>query len=179
MIIRYILIAILFTSCINARKATEYMRNHKDVSSKVCAELYPVKADSSYSYRIDSSGYEDALMEMTYVIDSLITNCHDAEGRIIVKDSLIHIRDSIIRTVVRVKPCKDSVKTITIKEIDIAALTACSTQLSAEHDHRVKAETARDLYKGQKKTYFLLMLLFAVLLGLSIFFHIKKTFIKI
>lgn len=176
--IRYILIAIFFTSCINAKKATHYMRDHKDVSSKVCAELYPVKADSSFSYTIDSSSYESAIMEMTYVIDSLITNCHDAEGRIIVKDSLIHIRDSIIRTVVRVKPCKDSVKTVTVVKLDNAALAACSIQLTEEHNKRVKAEAERDIYKGQKKTYFWLMLLFAVLLGVSIFFHVKKTFIK-
>lgn len=178
MITRYILIAILFTSCINAKKATHYMRDHKDISSKVCAELYPVKADSSVSYTIDTSAYEDALMEMTYVIDSLINNCHDAEGRIIVKDSLIHIRDSIIRTVVRVKPCKDSVKTIIIKEENTAALMACSAQLSAEHDHRIKAETARDLYKGQKKNYFWIMIILAVALGISIFFHAKKMFVK-
>lgn len=173
---KYLIIILLFTSCINARKATEYMRNHRDVSSKVCAELYPVKADSSFSYTIDSSSYESAIMEMTYVIDSLINNCRDAAGRIVVKDSLIHIRDSIIRTVVRVKPCKDSVKTVTVIKLDNAALTACSIQLTEEHNKRVKAEAERDINKGQKKTYFWLMILFAVLLGVSIFLHVKKVF---
>lgn len=70
-IIAILLILIVWfgSGCMNAKKASNYMRNHPDVAAPVCADLFPVKSVT------DSSAYLQSLA----VIDSLINTMADRQ----------------------------------------------------------------------------------------------------
>lgn len=65
-----ILLAWFGSGCINAKKASNYMRNHPDVAAPVCADLFPVKTVT------DTKAFDSSIA----VIDSLIAAIDERRG---------------------------------------------------------------------------------------------------
>lgn len=123
---KYLIIILLFASCITEKKVTRWNNEHKTQAAKYCADTFPPDTLTKTVFKnVDSSGYYDAYMNMSYFADSLLNRMdsltHAATPDKPYKpniDSLRKIVDKEIRK--RLKPCVDSVVHITHTVVDRA-----------------------------------------------------------
>lgn len=170
---------ILMWSCNPALKSTRYMLEHRPLLSQICSETYPpVSIDTTYLSTIDSAGFEESIVSLVGLVDSLLNNKDTVmiEGiNILVSPNIDSLRAVLLKQIKIPKPIvRTEIRTIT--KIDNAALTDCSNKLGQEHEKYIKAETERGVYKLQAKSRLWLMVLAFFLLGVSGYFNIKNIF---
>jgi hypothetical protein len=123
---KYLIITLLFTSCLTEKKVAKWNDEHKTQAAKYCADTFPPDTLTKTVFKnVDSSGYYDAYMDMAKLADSLFWQLdsliHAATPDKPYKpniDSLRKIVDKEIRK--RLKPCVDSVMHITHTVVDKA-----------------------------------------------------------
>jgi hypothetical protein len=62
--------ALFIAGCVNQKKATRYMREHKNVAASVCAEMFPVKEVERKEMPYDSAAYYRSLDSLKSHSDS-------------------------------------------------------------------------------------------------------------
>lgn len=157
---RYLIIIILFTSCVTQKKVNRWLDDHKTEAAGYCADKFPPDTVTrTVTQNIDSAGYYDAYMNMSYLADSLffrldsIQHLPPGERHKINVDSLRKIVDKEIRK--RLKPCIDTVIHVTHTVIDKAR----ETQLRGLIDQKDQVITKmqkdnqdlRDTIKAKRK----------------------------
>lgn len=65
---------IWFSSCINSKKASNYMRNHPDVAAPICADLFPVKT------KTDTRAFDSSMAVIDSLIEVIATSEHISES---------------------------------------------------------------------------------------------------
>lgn len=143
-----IIIACLFflSSCITEKKVNSWLKDHKTEAAGYCADNFPPDTITrTVVNNIDSAGYYDAYMNMSYLADSLFyrldsltqsaTPEHPYKPNI---DSLRKIVDKEIRS--RLKPCIDTIKVVTNTVIDRAR----EMQLQGKINEKDATISARD-----------------------------------
>lgn len=116
---------ILFASCLTEKKVTRWNNEHEMQAAKYCSEKFPVDTvTKTITQNIDSAGYFDAYMNMSYLADSLFWKLDSLqqlppEQRASLNiDSIRKAVDKEIRK--RLKPCVDTVKVVTNTVVDRA-----------------------------------------------------------
>jgi hypothetical protein len=121
-----ILFACFFTSCITEKKVNRWLNEHDQEAATYCANKFPLDTiTKTVTQNIDSAGYYDAYMNMSYLADSLFYKLdsltHSATPDKPYRpniDSLRKVVDKEIRK--RLRPCIDTVKVVTNTVIDRA-----------------------------------------------------------
>lgn len=116
---------ILFASCLTEKKVNRWNNEHEMQAAKYCSEKFPVDTvTKTVTQNIDSAGYFDAYMNMSYLADSLFYKLDSLqhlppEQRAALNiDSIRKAVDKEIRK--RLKPCVDTVKVVTNTVVDRA-----------------------------------------------------------
>lgn len=161
---RYLIIIILFTSCVTQKKVNRWLDDHKTEAAGYCADNFPPDTITrTVTQNIDSAGYYDAYMNMSYLADSLffrldsIQHLPPGDRPKINVDSLRKIVDKEIRK--RLKPCIDTVIHVTHTVVDKAR----ETQLRGLVDKKdfviakmqIKADERENKIRSQRKWFFL------------------------
>lgn len=162
---KYFIIIILFTSCVTQKKVNSWLDDHKTEAAGYCADNFPPDTITrTVTQNIDSAGYYDAYMNMSYLADSLFYRLdsliHSATPDNPYKpniDSLRKIVDKEIRK--RLKPCIDTVIHVTHTVVDKAR----ETQLRGLVDKKdfviakmqVRADERENKIRSQRKWFFL------------------------
>jgi hypothetical protein len=122
----YILSAcILFASCVTEKKVNRWLNEHEVKAAKYCSEKFPVDTvTKTVTQNIDSAGYFDAYMNMSYLADSLLWKLDSIQHLPPEQRAALNI-DSIRKAVdreirKRLKPCVDTVKVVTNTVVDRA-----------------------------------------------------------
>lgn len=149
---------ILFASCITEKKVNRWNNEHEMQAAKYCAEKFPPDTVTrTVTQNIDSAGYFDAYMNMSYLADSLfyrldsIQHLPPEQRAALNIDSIKKAVDKEIRK--RLKPCVDTVKVVTNTVVDRArekylqGLVDAKDKLNAHYeesiiklDNKVKAK---------------------------------------
>jgi hypothetical protein len=123
----YWIIALVFlSSCITESKVNRWLDNHKGKAAGYCADKFPSDTTTrTITQNIDSAGYYEAYLNMSYLSDSLLNELQRrAQAATPEKpyrpniDSIRKVVDAEIRK--RLKPCIDTVKVVTNTVIDRA-----------------------------------------------------------
>lgn len=116
---------ILFASCLTEKKVNRWNNEHEMQAAKYCSEKFPVDTVTrTITQNIDSTGYYDAYLNMSYLADSLFLKLDSLqylppEQRAALNvDSIRKAVDKEIRK--RLKPCIDTVKVVTNTVVDRA-----------------------------------------------------------
>jgi len=147
---RYLLIIILFASCVNQKKVTRWLDENEVEAAKYCADEFPVKESVDTTYKIDSAAYNEAYNELLKYVDSLLGVVESkpterlvyitTEGRIreINMDSLRKAVTAQVKKAIR--PCIDSIKYVT----KVVENTARVRQLTLELGTKDQTISKRD-----------------------------------
>lgn len=141
-----IILAFFLTSCITQKKVNTWLNDHPTEVAGYCATKFPPDTlTKTVIENIDSAGYFDAYMNMSYLADSLFFRLesltHAATPEKPYKpniDSIRKVVDKEIRK--RLKPCLDTVKVVTNTVIDRAR----ERQLRGVIDEKNNTISARD-----------------------------------
>jgi hypothetical protein len=179
----YILVIILFSSCITEKQANSWFNDHKPKAAAFCHANFPVDTVKKTEFKyVDSSGYHDAYLNVSHLADCLFLAL-DSVTHIPGKpykpniDSLRKVVDKELRK--RLTPCVDSVVYIKTTVIDHAR-EAILQGLIDEKDQTITRQqtTIEDLTEkvhAQRKWPWLCWGL-VVLIGLYIFLKIRFKF---
>lgn len=126
---KIILIAIsciAFASCVTERKVNRWLDEHKTKAAGYCADNFPPDTITrTVTENIDSAGYYDAYMNMSYLSDSLLNELQRRAQAATPDrpykpniDSIRRVVDAEIRK--RLKTCIDTVKVVTSTVVDRA-----------------------------------------------------------
>jgi hypothetical protein len=116
---------ILFASCITEKKVNRWNNEHEMQAAKYCADKFPIDTlTKTVIQNIDSAGYYDAYMNMSYLADSLFWKLDSIQylppeqrSKLNI-DSIRKVVDKEIRK--RLNPCVDTVKVVTNTVVDRA-----------------------------------------------------------
>ena len=144
---KYLLIVlILFTSCLTEKKVNRWLDDHPTGAAGYCATKFPPDTlTKTVIEQVDSTGYFDAYMNMSYLADSLFYRLDSLQNAAtpnkpfkINIDSVRRVVDKEIRK--RLSPCVDTVFRITYTIRDRAR----EVELQGKLDEKEKVITARD-----------------------------------
>lgn len=68
---RYLLVILLFTSCMTERKVSAYLDDHPGYAAQQCANRFPIRDSTIIHERIDTAGYERFIGEVLQYADSV------------------------------------------------------------------------------------------------------------
>jgi hypothetical protein len=160
-----------FAGCVTQKKVNTWLNDHPTAAAGYCADNFPPDTVTKTVFQtVDSSGYLDAYLNMSYLADSLfykLDSLQHLPGVASYKlniDSLRKAVDKEIRR--RLKPCVDSVVHITNTVVDRAR----EKQLQGKLDEKDAVVSAKDnritelesQVKGLKKWPWLFWLLVAL-----------------
>lgn len=160
----YIILCLAFTSCVTQKKVNNWLDNHPMEAAGYCADNFPPDTVTrTVVENIDSAGYYDAYMNMSYLADSLffrldsIQHLPPGNRPKINIDSLRKIVDKEIRK--RLKPCIDTVIHVTHTVVDKARETQLRGLVDKKDfviaEMQVKANERESKIKSQRKWFFL------------------------
>lgn len=141
-----IILAFSLSSCLTEKKVNTWLDDHEQQAATYCATKFPPDTlTKTVIENIDSAGYYDAYMNMSYLADSLFVRLdsltHAATPDKPYKpniDSIRKVVDKEIRK--RLKPCIDTVKVVTNTVIDRAR----ERQLQGVVEEKNNTISARD-----------------------------------
>lgn len=135
----------LISSCITQKKVNHWLDDHPTVAAGYCADNFPPDTVTRTVFQsVDSSGYLDAYLNMSYLADSLfyrLDSLQHVPGAAPYKFNIDSLRKAVDKEIrKRLKPCVDSVVHITNTIIDKAR----EKQLQGKLDEKDVVITARD-----------------------------------
>lgn len=183
---KYIIIALLFTSCVTQRRVKSWLDNHPTEAAGYCADKFPPDTTTKTIFQqVDSSGYNEANSRLSSYADSLFYRLDSLQHVAPTKDrpcphviNLDSLRKEVDREVKRrLVPCVDSVQHVYHTVINRAR----ETQLQGIIEQKDKTIGARDKriteletkVKAGKKWFWLFWAVVA-LIGLTIFLRLKR-----
>lgn len=142
----WIILLVLLSSCLTQKKVNNWLDDHEQEAAGYCATKFPPDTlTKTVIENIDSAGYFDAYMNMSYLADSLMSEIERKAATATPDnpykpniDSIRRVVDKEIRK--RLKPCIDTVKVVTNTVIDRAR----ERQLRGVIDEKDKVISARD-----------------------------------
>ena len=127
-----IVVLLILSGCVNQRKATIWFNEHEQKAAEYCAVKYPVKESIDSSYKVDSANYNKAYYELWAYADSLL---NEREKVSIDTVYFQTVREQIKTEIKwRLKPCVDSIKTITKTVENTAKVQALTLSINAKDD---------------------------------------------
>ena len=162
---KYLLIVILFTSCVTQKKVNRWLNEHPTEAAGYCADKFPPDTlTKTVIENIDSAGYYDAYMNMSYLADSLflkldsLTNSSTHDKRYKPNlDSIRKVVDKEIRK--RLKPCIDTVRVVTNTIVDMARVKQLQGLIDKKDfviaEMQVKADERDNKIRSQRKWFWL------------------------
>lgn len=183
---KYILIALLFTSCVTQRKVNDWLGAHPTEAAGYCTLTYPPDTTAQIIFTApDSTGFKKATGKLTGYADSLFKRLDSMQKvkpvpgapcpPVINLDSLHKEVNAQIQR--GLKPCVDSVVTIRTTVVDHAKEVYLTGKLE-EKDKTISARdktitdlTAQVKAKGKWVWYFWIL---AALCGLYTLLKIRK-----
>lgn len=178
-----IIILFFFTSCMTAKKAESYLNNDKVEAAKYCSETFPViEKQEEKKVAVDSTHYKEAYEALSQKADSIFYRLDSLEHASTPEhpykpnmDSLRAVVDKRIRE--GLKPCKDSIVTITVTKVDRARESYLQGMVDQKDATITKQQTTiadkdHKIAKQAKWVWYFWILVAA--LGLYTFLKIKK-----
>lgn len=161
---KYIAIIILFASCVSQKKVNRWLNDHPTEAAGYCADNFPPDTlTKTFIKEVDSAGYNEAYINMSYLADSLfnrldsIEHLPPSERPKINIDSLRKVVDKEIRK--RLQPCVDTVIYITYTVVDKAREKQLQGLVDKKDfviaEMQVRANERDDKIKVQRKWFFL------------------------
>jgi hypothetical protein len=159
-----IALVLLASSCVTEKKVNRWLDENKVKAAGYCADKFPPDTlTKTVIENIDSAGYFDAYMNMSYLADSLffrldsIEHLPPGERPKLNVDSLRKAIDKEIRK--RLKPCIDTVRVVTNTVIDRARVTQLQGLVDKKDfvisEMQVKANERENKIRSQRKWFFL------------------------
>lgn len=136
----------LFSSCLTESKVNRWLNEHKTKAAGYCTENFPPDTIAkTVVENIDSAGYFDAYMNMSYLADSLMNEIQRKATAATpdrpYKPNIDSIRAAVDKEIrKRLKPCIDTVKVVTNTVIDRAR----ERQLQGIAEEKNNTISARD-----------------------------------
>lgn len=181
-IVTIIIGSILFASCITQKKVNRWLNDHPTEAAGYCADKFPPDTlTKTVVENIDSAGYYDAYMDMSYLADSLMNEVKRKSAAATPDkpykpniDSIRRVVDKEIRK--RLKPCIDTVRIVTNTVIDRARERHLQGLIDKKDyvisEMQVKANERDDKIRSQRKWFWLFWALI-VLAGLYTLMKIR------
>lgn len=160
-----------FSSCNTERKATNYFNSHKPKAAKYCSETFPLKPETIVEFiQVDSSGYNEAYMELLTYADSILQSKRDTT-RIIVGDTVYYyiktdtakIRKEVERKLRQsLKPCIDSVVHIRERVVDSAKVFYLNSEIATREQINKELRDKLGNRTGQRNWLFIIVIILLV-----------------
>lgn len=179
---KYLIIVLLFTSCITQKKVNNWLDDHPTEAAGYCADNFPPDTlTKTVIEQTDSAGYYDAYMGMAYLADSLMNELQRKSGAATPDkpykpniDSIRGVIDKEIRK--RLKPCLDTVKVVTHTVVDMARVKQLQGLIDKKDfviaEMQVRVNEQQDKIRSQRKWFWLFWAV-VVIGGLYTFMKIR------
>lgn len=142
---------LIHSSCTTEKKAITWLNNHEQKAAEYCAVKYPVKESVDSSYKIDSANYNKAYYELWAYADSLLKEREKVSTDTVYFQT---VREQIKTEIKwRLKPCIDSIKTITKTVENTAKVQALTLSLSVKDETISKRDLRITNLEGKLSWY--------------------------
>lgn len=179
---KYIIILLLFTSCITQKKVEHWLNDHQMQAAKYCSDRFPVVPEIDTVYKApDTTKYAEAVNNLEQTLDSALAELKRKSAAATpekpYRPNIDSIRSILVADIRRgVRPCKDSIQYIEITKVDKAREVYLQGLVDVKDDTITKlqnqnAKLQEKLSAARKWAWWFWILVTAI--GLYIFARLK------